>query len=324
VNKTFSTVLGTGGFLPQKVVTNADLAKTVDTSDEWIVARTGIRRRHVAAPGETTCDLAEQAAATAISAAGITASDLDLIIVATTTADYVFPSTACVLQERIGAGPCPAFDVQAVCAGFIYALDTADKHIRTGAARCVLVVGAETFSRIIDWSDRATCVLFGDGAGAMVLGAGSEPGIMSTHLYADGKYKELLWVPSGVSTNYQAVTGARAYTQMQGPEVFKVAVQRLGDAAVHALGANGLSAADVDWLVPHQANLRIINATTRRLGLADDKVVLTIADHGNTSAASIPLAFDVAVRDGRIRRGHRVLVEGFGGGFAWGSALLVY
>jgi len=324
VNKAYSTVLGTGGFLPRKVVTNADLAKTVDTSDEWIATRTGIRRRHVAAPGETTCDLAERAAAAAISAAGITASDLDLIIVATTTADYVFPSTACVLQERIGAGPCPAFDVQAVCAGFIYALDTADKHIRTGAAGCALVVGAETFSRIIDWSDRTTCVLFGDGAGAMVLASGTEPGIMSTHLYADGRYKELLWVPSGVSTNYEAVTKARAYTRMQGPEVFKVAVQRLGDAASHALSANGMSAADLDWLVPHQANLRIINATTRRLGLTDDKVVLTIADHGNTSAASIPLAFDVAVRDGRIRRGHKVLLEGFGGGFAWGSALLAY
>ena len=321
----FAQIIGTGGYLPEKIVTNEDLAQRVDTSHEWIVERTGIEQRHVAPPGQTTCDLALHAARDAITAAAIKPAEIDLIVVATTTADLVFPSTACLLQERLGIRGCPAFDVQAVCAGFIYALDIVDKYIKSGSAKCVLVVGAETFSRIIDWNDRTTCVLFGDGAGAMVLRqVKNRTGILSTHLYADGRYKDLLLVPSGVSTNYGELTKGRAYTRMRGPEVFKVAVKHLGEAAETALAANGLEVAQLDWLVPHQANLRIILATAKRLGLPRHKIVLTIARHGNTSAASIPLAFNDAVRDGRIERGHKVLIEGFGGGFAWGAGLLEY
>ncbi|OGT19717.1 MAG: 3-oxoacyl-ACP synthase [Gammaproteobacteria bacterium RBG_16_57_12] len=320
----YSRIMGTGGYLPEKVLTNADLEKMVDTTDEWIHERTGIRNRHIAADGQTTCDLAEQAALAAIEAAGIPASSIDLIIVATTTPDRVFPSTACLLQQRLDLHGCPAFDIQAVCTGFIYALDIADKFIRTGSARRALVVGAETMSRIIDWTDRTTCVLFGDGAGAVILEASEQPGILSAHLHADGKYAELLTVPAGVSNNYQAVMEGRAYVHMQGNEVFKVAVTTLGRIVDETLHAQHMKKSDVTWLVPHQANIRIIAAMAKKLKMSMDNVVTTMEDHGNTSAASVPLALDVAVRDGRIKRGDILLLEAFGGGFTWGSALIKY
>jgi len=320
----YSRIIGTGGYLPEKIVTNQDLARTVDTSDEWIFERTGIRQRHIAADGEFTLDLAEAASRRAIDAAGISSAEIDLIVVATTTADQVFPSTACLLQSRLDNHGCPAFDIQAVCTGFVYALAVADKFVRTGSAKCALVVGAETFSRIIDWTDRNTCVLFGDGAGAVVLRADSRAGILSTHLHADGDYAELLHVPSGISTNYTAVQTGRAYVEMAGSEVFKMAVKTLGRIVDETLSANSLEKSDVDWLVPHQANIRIIAATARKLGMPMSKVVQTVAEHGNTSAASIPLALDVAVRAGDIKPGETILMEGFGGGFTWGSALVKY
>lgn len=320
----YSRITGTGGYLPQKILSNADLEKIVDTTDEWIVTRTGIRERHIAAEGETTCDLSEQAALRAIAAAGIEKSAIDLIIVATTTPDRIFPSTACLLQERLGIRGCPAFDVQAVCTGFVYAVDIADKFIRTGAARCALVVGAETLSRILDWNDRSTCVLFGDGAGAALLEAADAPGIISSHLHADGHYKELLTVPSGISQGYDKVRNNQAFVQMRGNDVFKVAVNTLGRIVDETLAANGLQKTDIHWLVPHQANIRIISATAKKLGMPMDQVVVTVDRHGNTSAASIPLALDEAVRDGRIRRGETLLMEAFGGGFTWGSVLLKY
>lgn len=321
---TYTRIIGTGSYLPEKVLTNAELEKMVDTSDEWIVSRTGIKERRIAAAGETTCDLAEHAARGAIQAAGIAPTDIDLIVVATTTADQVFPSTACLLQDRLGIHGSPAFDVQAVCAGFVYALDIVDKFVRTGSANRALVVGAETFSRIIDWSNRDTCVLFGDGAGAIVVESSDQPGIVSTHLHADGRYKDLLSVPTGVSTRYQALINGEAYTQMQGSEVFKVAVKNLGDVVDETLAANNMDKSEIDWLVPHQANIRIISATAKKLGLPMNRVVVTVDKHGNTSAASIPLAFDQAIRDGRIQPGQTVIMEGFGGGFTWGSVLLKY
>ena len=319
-----SQIIGTGGYLPEKVLTNADLEKMVETHDAWIRERTGIRERHIAAAEETTCDLAEKAARQAVDAAGIETSEIDLIIIATTTPDQVFPSTACLLQERLGIQGCPAFDVQAVCTGFIYALDIADKFIRTGAAKCALVVGAETLSRIIDWKDRGTCVLFGDGAGAVVLRSGDAPGILSSHLHADGRYEPLLRVPAGVSRGYEQLQAGEAYIHMLGREVFKVAVNTLGSLVEETLHSNGMDHVDIDWLVPHQANYRIIEATAKKLRLPMDKVVVTVGEHGNTSAASIPLALDVAVRDGRIRRGDVLLLEAFGAGFTWGSVLLKY
>ncbi len=320
----YSRITGTGGYLPVKVMTNADLEKIVDTTDEWIVSRTGIRERHIAAAGETTCDLAEQATRRALESAGIEADAIDLIIVATTTPDRIFPSTACLLQDRLGIHGCAAFDVQAVCTGFVYALGIADKFIRLGSARCALVVGAETLSRIIDWTDRGTCVLFGDGAGAVIVEASEQPGILSTHLHADGQYKELLTVAGGISQGFDSMQGANGYMQMQGNEVFKVAVNTLGRIVDETLEAAGLKKRDIKWLVPHQANTRIISATAKKLGMSIDHVVLTVDRHGNTSAASVPLAFDEAVRDGRIQRGDMVLMEAFGGGFTWGSALLKY
>ena len=320
----YTRIIGTGSYLPARVMSNADLEKMVDTTDAWIVARTGIHQRHIAADAETTCDLAEHAARRAIAAAGIDVDSIDLIIIATTTPDRVFPSTACLLQERLGLHSCPAFDIQAVCTGFVYALSIADKFIRTGASQRALVIGAETLSRIVDWSDRGTCVLFGDGAGAVVVEASLEAGIISSHLHADGQYKELLTVPAGISQGYDKVRSKQAFVQMQGSEVFKLAVNTLGRIVDETLEANGLTQGDVKWLVPHQANIRIINATAKKLGLSMEQVVVTVDRHGNTSAASIPLAFDEAVRDGRIQRGETVLMEAFGGGFTWGSVLFTY
>lgn len=320
----FARIIGTGGYLPERVVTNAELEKTVDTSDAWIRERTGIEQRHIAAEDEFTLDLAEQSSRRALEAAGVAYSDIDLIIVATTTADQVFPSTACLLQSRLNIHGCPAFDIQAVCTGFIYALSVADKFVRTGAATNALVVGAETFSRIIDWTDRNTCVLFGDGSGAVVLTRDNTPGILSTHLQADGDYAALLQVPKGVSNNLAAVQGGTAYVEMAGSEVFRMAVKMLGKIADETLEANGLKKSDIDWLVPHQANSRILEATAKKLKMPMGKVIQTVAKHGNTSAASIPLALDVAVREGRIRSGDTILMEGFGGGFTWGSALVVW
>lgn len=318
----YARITGTGGYLPEKILTNHDLEKMVDTSDQWIRERTGIIKRHVAVEGEFTVDLAEQAARRALEAAGRDPEDIDLIIVATTTPDRIFPSTACLLQARLDVHGCAAFDVQAVCTGFVYALSVADKFIRTGAASTALVVGAETLSRILDWTDRATCILFGDGAGAVVLEASEEPGILSTHLHADGKYENLLRVPVGVSNGIDQLTPETATIEMRGNEVFRMAVNTLGRIVDETLAANHMDKSEVHWLVPHQANIRIIEATARKLNMSMDHVVVTVDEHGNTSAASIPLALDVAVRDGRIRRGESVLMEAFGGGFTWGSALL--
>ncbi|MGD8812755.1 MAG: beta-ketoacyl-ACP synthase III, partial [Thioalkalispiraceae bacterium] len=314
----YSRITGTGSYLPKKVLTNADLEKIVETTDEWITERTGIKKRHIAEDGETTCDLAEQAARNAIDAAGLDIKDIDLIVVATTTPDRIFPSTACLLQQRLDIHGCAAFDVQAVCTGFIYALGVADKFIQTGSAKNALVVGAETMSRTVDWTDRTTCVLFGDGAGAVVLSASDEPGIMSTHLHADGKYEALLTVPAGVSEQPERFRQGEAFMQMKGNEVFKMAVNTLGRIVDETLEANNLQKSDIDWLVPHQANIRIINATAKKLSMPMDNVVVTVDEHGNTSAASVPLALDIAVRDGRIQRGQTVLLEAFGGGFTWG------
>ena len=319
-----SKITGTGGYLPEKVVTNADLEKIVDTTDEWITSRTGIKKRHLVVDGETTCDLAEKAALNAMEAAGITKDDIDLIIVATTTPDRVFPSTACLLQDRLDIHGCTAFDVQAVCTGFVYALGIADKFIKSGTHKTALVIGAETMSRTVDWNDRTTCVLFGDGAGAVILEASDEPGILSTHLHADGKYKDLLTIPAGVSENPALFQSGEAYMQMKGNEVFKMAVNTLGRIVDETLAANNMEKSDIDWLVPHQANIRIINATAKKLGMSMDHVVVTVHEHGNTSAASVPLALNEAVRDGRIKRGETILLEAFGGGFTWGSALIKY
>ncbi len=321
---TYSRISGTGSFLPEKVLSNHDLEKMVETSDQWIKDRTGISKRHIVSEGETTCDLAEKAALLALESAGVSASEIDLIVVATTTADKIFPSTACLLQKRLGIHGPAAFDVQAVCSGFIYAMTVADKFIRTGCATKALVVGAETLSRITNWEDRTTCVLFGDGAGAVVLEASDVPGILSTHLHADGNYDELLHVPTGISLNYELVKQGRAYMEMQGNEVFKMAVRTLGRIVDETLEANNMKKSDIDWLVPHQANIRIINATAKKLDMPMERVVVTVDEHGNTSAASVPLALDVAVRDGRIKRGDTLLLEAFGGGFTWGSVLLRY
>jgi 3-oxoacyl-[acyl-carrier-protein] synthase III len=318
----YSRITGTGGYLPERVLTNADLERMVDTTDEWIVSRTGIRKRHIARDDETTCDLAERAAHRAIEAAGIRVNDIDLIVLGTTTPDIVFPSTACLLQQRLDIHGCAAFDVQAVCTGFIYALAIADKFIRTEAAQCALVIGAETYSRIVDWTDRTTCVLFGDGAGAVVLQSSHEPGILSSHLHADGQYQELLKVPGGLS--YGPHQGSNAYVKMQGNEVFKIAVNTLSRIVDETLAASNLAKSDMDWLVPHQANIRIIAATAKKLDMPMSRVVVTIGEHGNTSAASVPLALDQAIRDGRIKRGEILLLEALGAGFTWGSVLVKY
>ena len=320
----YARITGTGSYLPEKILTNHDLEKMVDTSDEWIRDRTGISERHIAADGEFTVDLAEQAARNAIDAAGVSVDDIDLIIVATTTPDRVFPSTACLLQQRLDIHGCAAFDVQAVCTGFVYALGIANQFFQAGTARCALVVGAETLSRIIDWKDRNTCVLFGDGAGAVVLQSSEEPGILSSHLHADGSYESLLTVPYGVSTGKSQILDGSGGITMKGNEVFKMAVNTLGRIVDETLAHNNLEKSDIDWLVPHQANIRIINATAKKLSMSLDHVVVTVDKHGNTSAASVPLALDVAVRDGRIQKGETLMLEAFGGGFTWGSVLLKF
>ncbi len=321
----FSRIAGTGSALPAKILTNKDLEQFVETTDEWIASRTGIRQRHVVVEGETTCDLAERASIAAMQAAGVTASEIDLIVVGTTTPDLIFPSTACLLQHRIGANGCAAFDVNAACSGFIFALSVADNFIRAGSAKTVLVVGAETLTRMLDWSDRNTCVLFGDGAGAVVLKADAQAGILSTHLHADGGKKELLYNPVGVSVGFKPEEkNAGVRVLMSGNEVFKHAVKALDAVVDEALQANGLTKADLDWLIPHQANLRIIEATAKRLEMPMEQVIVTVHKHGNTSAGSVPLALDEAVRSGKVQRGQLLLLEAFGGGFTWGSALIRY
>jgi 3-oxoacyl-[acyl-carrier-protein] synthase-3 len=323
--RVYSRIAGTGSYLPEKVVTNDDLAKIVDTSDEWIASRTGIRQRHIVAEGETTSDLAYHASLRALEAAGVDPGDLDLIVVGTTTPDLIFPSTACLLQDRLGANGCGAFDVNAACSGFLFALSVADKFVRTGDAKTVLVVGAETLTRMVDWEDRTTCVLFGDGAGAVVLKADEETGILSTHMHADGGKKELLWNPVGVSVGFKPEEkNAGVAIRMAGSEVFKHAVKALDAVVDEALSANGLDKHDLDWLIPHQANLRIIEATRKRLDMPMERVIVTVDRHGNTSSGSVPLALDEAVRSGKVERGQLVLLEAFGGGFTWGSALLRY
>jgi len=320
----YSRIAGTGHYVPENIVTNADLEKIVDTTDEWIRTRSGIEQRHIAADGETTSDLAVAAAIQAMEAAGITADDIDFIAVGTTTPDLIFPNVGTIIQQKLGIHGCAAFSVEAACSGFIYALSIADKYVKAGEAKNALVIGAETLSRITDWTDRGTCVLFGDGAGAVILQPSEEEGILSTHLHADGQYKDLLFAPAGVSKPPQGDIKKEFAINMLGNEVFKVAVKTLGAAVEETLAANNLGQDALDWLVPHQANKRIIEATAKRVGLPLEKVVLTVQKYGNTSAASVPMALDVAVRDGRIKRGDMLLLEAFGGGFTWGSALLRY
>jgi 3-oxoacyl-[acyl-carrier-protein] synthase-3 len=315
----FSRISGTGSYLPARILTNADLEKIVETSDQWIVERTGIRERHIAAEGELTSDLATAAARAALDAAGLEANDLDLLLIATTTPDLVFPSTACIVQSKLGMiNGKPAFDLQAVCSGFVYALSVADQFVRSGSARRALVVGAQTLSRITDCNDRSNCILWGDGAGAVVLKASEGPGIIATHLHADGRYQDLLFVDGGVSLK----TEGACHMRMSGNAVFKMAVNTLDAIVDETLEANGLAKSDIDWLVPHQANIRIIQATAKKLGMGMERVIVTVDRHGNTSAASIPLALDTGVREGKIKPGETILMEAFGGGFTWGSVLV--
>jgi 3-oxoacyl-[acyl-carrier-protein] synthase-3 len=315
----YSRIIGSGSYLPPRIVTNAELAERVATSDEWIVTRTGIRQRHIADPSQTSSDLALEASREALRAAGVAPSEIDLIVVATSTPDYVFPSTACLLQAKLGVAGCAAFDVQAVCSGFVYALAVADNFVRAGQARCALLVGTEVFSRILDWDDRATCVLFGDGAGAVVLRADERPGVRGCVLHADGRQAGILSVPGNVCGG--KVTGS-AFLRMDGQAVFKFAVRVLDESAREVAAKCGIGLAEVDWLIPHQANVRILDATVKRLGLPHERLIVTVDRHANTSAASVPLALDVAVRDGRIKPGHCVMLQGVGGGFTWGSALV--
>ncbi len=314
-----SRITGTGSYLPERILTNAELERSIDTTDEWIFTRTGIRERHIVAEGQYTSDMALEAAKKAIEAANIDIQSIDLIVLATTTPDRTFPSTACLLQQKLGIINCPAFDLQAVCSGFIYALATADNFIKAGATKCALVIGADAMSRITDWTDRSNCILWGDGAGAVILQASDEQGILSTHLHANGNYADMLTVPQGVSNQEGSKT-----ILMEGNAVFKMAVNTLDAIVDDTLAANGLEKSDIDWLVPHQANIRILQSTAKKLGMSMDRVVTTVDKHGNTSAASIPLALDVAVRDGRIKRGETILMEAFGGGFTWGSVLMKY
>ena len=317
----YSRITGTGSRLPDRVVTNKELESRIETSDDWIVSRTGIRERHIAADGEFTSDLALGAARKALEAAGRAAAEVDLIVLATSTPDMVFPSSACLLQAKLGAKHGAAFDVQAVCSGFVYALSTADLYVKAGRAKCALVIGAEVFSRILDWNDRGTCVLFGDGAGAVVLEPSSEPGVLSSHLHADGSYAGILNTPGHVCGG--AIQGDPTL-KMDGGAVFKLAVRVLDESAREALAANGLQVCDIDAYIPHQANVRIISSVGKKLGLADDKCIVTVDRHANTSAASVPLALDAAVRDGRVKRGDTVMLQGVGGGFTWGTVLLKF
>jgi 3-oxoacyl-[acyl-carrier-protein] synthase III len=324
MSQIYTRIIATCSALPERVVTNADLEKIVDTSDEWIHSRTGIRQRHIVADGETTGDLAFQAARNALDAAGIKASDLDLIVLGTTTPDIIFPSTACLVQHRLGANGCAAFDVNAACSGFVYALGIADKFIRSGQSKKVLVIGAETLTRMVDWTERESCVLFGDGAGAVVLEASSEPGIYATCLHADGGFKHLLYNPVGVSVGFKDEPNHGVRIKMAGREVFKVAVKTLDSLVEETLRAAGMVESQIDWLIPHQANLRIIEATAKRLNMSMERVIVTVDKHANTSAGSVPLALDYAVRSGKVQRGQNLLLEAFGGGFTWASALLRY
>lgn len=319
---TYSRITGTGRYLPEKVLTNFDLEKMVDTTDEWIRTRTGVERRHCVAHGQTTSDMCVEAAKAAMESAGVCTTDIDMVIIGTTTPDLIFPNVATLVQHRLGIPACPAIGLEAACTGFIYALSTADKFIKAGETKCALVIGAESITELVDWNDRNTCVLFGDGAGAVILEASDEQGIMACHLGADGQYKDLLYYPVGASKELAKAGTDEAAIMMAGKEVFKVAVSTLGDVAAKALDAAGVSQDELDWLIPHQANIRIIQATAKRLGLPMEKVILTVQDHGNTSAASVPLALDVGVRDGRIKRDQLVLMEAFGGGFTWGSVLM--
>ena len=321
---TYSKIVGTGRYLPERVLTNFDLEKMIDTSDEWIRTRTGVERRHVCAEDETTSDMCVEASKVAIEDAGIDVSDIDLVIIGTTTPDLIFPNIATLVQHRLGIPACTAFSLEAACTGFIYALGTADKFIKTGETKCALVIGAECITKLVDWNDRSTCVLFGDGAGAVIVKRSDKAGIISCRLGADGQYKDLLYYPVGASKDLHKAGTDEAAILMKGNEVFKVAVKTLGNVASEALDAAGVDKSELDWLIPHQANLRIIQATAKRLDLPLDKVILTIQDHGNTSAASVPMAFDVGIRDGRVKPGQLVLMEAFGGGFTWGSVLMRY
>jgi 3-oxoacyl-[acyl-carrier-protein] synthase-3 len=314
----YSRIVGTGSYLPPRVVTNAEFAARLDTSDEWIRERTGIAQRHIADESQSSSDLALEASRAALAAAGIRAEELDMIVVATSTPDFVFPSTACLLQAKLGVRNSAAFDLQAVCSGFVYALATADNFIRTGTHKRALVVGAEVFSRILDWNDRGTCVLFGDGAGAVVLAADSTPGLHASVLHADGSHADILCVPGNVSGG--RIIGS-PFLHMQGSQVFKFAVKVLDEVARETVAAAGMRLEDIDWLIPHQANVRILEATAKKLGLPRERLVVTVDHHGNTSAASVPLALDECVRSGKIRAGHRVLMQGVGGGFTWGATL---
>jgi 3-oxoacyl-[acyl-carrier-protein] synthase III len=319
----YAQILGTGGYLPEKILTNTDMEKIVETSAEWIVERTGIHQRHIAAEHETALSMAEKAARVAMADAGISPGEIGMIIIATTTPEKMFPSTACLLQQRLGIAGCPAFDLNSTaCAGFIYAISIADQYIRSGSVKNALVIGSEVMSRVVDWTDRTTCVLFGDGAGAVVLGASDKPGILSTHLHADGTHKDVLSLPVSIGKPLD-VEGA-LFIKMTGNQLFKLAVNILAELFDETLTANGLRKADIDWLVPHQANIRIIQAMAKSLDLSIERVAITLQEQGNTSSASIPLALDKAIRDGNIKRGETLLLEGFGGGLAWGSALIKY
>ncbi len=319
---TYSRIVGTGRYLPERIMTNFDLEKMVDTSDEWIRTRTGVERRHVVAEDQTTSDMCIEAAKVAIEDAGVDVSEIDLVITGTTSPDLIFPNVATIIQHKLGISPCPAFSLEAACTGFIYALATADKFIRAGDSKCALVMGAECITKLMDWTDRNTCVLFGDGAGAVIVKPSEEPGLISCHLGADGQYKDLLYYPVGPSRDLAKAGTDEASIMMTGNEVFKVAVKTLGGIAAETLEKAGIEQSELDWLIPHQANIRIIQATAKRLGLPMEKVILTVQDHGNTSAASVPMALDVGIRDGRVKKGQLVLMEAFGGGFTWGSVLM--
>lgn len=320
----YARIAGTGSFLPEKVVTNHDLEKTMDTTDAWIQERTGIKRRHIAGDGETTSSIGLEAARRAMQEADVSTEDIDLIIVATTTPDKIFPSTACIIQRQLGVRTGPAFDLQAVCSGFVYALDVANRFIKTGGAKTALVIGSETLSRIVNWEDRSTAVLFGDGAGAVVLQQSDEPGILATHIHADGQYEELLQVRSGISVGYDDTRAGNAFIEMNGNAVFRRAVASFDNIARETVADLGGTLSDIDWFVPHQANMRIIKAAAKRLDMPMERVIATVDEHANTSGASIPLALDVAIRDGRIKRGQNLLLAAFGAGFTWGSAMLKY